>query len=97
MKRSRLITAGIVLLAAFVSCICSLIERISLATSLKRLAITIGIFIVIAFIIEIIIEWNFKPEEEEEETENPEGEESEENAVENIDTEAGDSIIDGNR
>jgi len=96
MKRSRLITAGIVLLGALVSCIGSIIEKVTLGTFIKRLSITVVIFIVIAFIIEIIIDWNFKPEEEPEE-ENPEGEESEDSEIENVDTEAATDISDGDR
>lgn len=86
MKRSRLITAGIVLLGALVSCIGSLIEKVTLGTFVKRLAITVVIFIVIAFIIEIIIDWNFKPEEEE--PEEIVDEEEAEDVIENVDTAA---------
>lgn len=86
MKRSRLITAGIVLLGALVSCIGSLIEKVTLGTFVKRLAITVVIFIVIAFIIEIIIDWNFKPEEEE--PEEVVDEEEAEDVIENVDTAA---------
>lgn len=95
MKRSRLITAGIVLLGALTSCIGSLIQKVTLATFIKRLAITVVIFIVIAFIIEIIIDWNFKPEEEEKE--DSEGAEGEESSIENVDTDVTENIVDSDR
>ena len=74
------------LLGALVSCIGSLIEKVTLGTFVKRLAITVVIFIVIAFIIEIIIDWNFKPEEEE--PEEIVDEEEAEDVIENVDTAA---------
>ncbi len=83
--KTRLIPALSTLCAAAITSVFSLLQRVSFSVFLKRLAIAVAIFLVIGLIAEIVIEWNFKPEEE------PDAQDEQGNDMEvedNIDTEA---------
>lgn len=79
MKRNtKLIAPFIALLAAFISCIFSIIQGVSFSVFSKRLAISAIVFLFIGSCVRYAIEYAYKPEPEEEtEEDSAEDEEAE--------------------
>jgi flagellar biosynthesis/type III secretory pathway M-ring protein FliF/YscJ len=62
----------IVLLAAGISCVFSIVQKVSFSIFFRRFLITVLVFTVVGWIVKELLDRAFPPEEEEE---NPEGEE----------------------
>lgn len=72
----------ITLIAAFISCIASVIQRVSFDIFTKRLLLAVICFAIIGIIVRVVIERSFKTMEEENDQEKEETEEEVETADE---------------
>lgn len=88
---TKLLPAILALVAGFITCIMSFIQRVDIVIFAKRFVIVCIIFFVIGIIAKIVLDMNFKETdtEENEQEITPEENDSEEDELEDIEESAG--------